>query len=71
MSSTAFLNFFLSNTQNPQSPIAYTDADRGAWYIKANSPKNAGVFNTLLTSSFMIILQSPLSYLLMMIIYQL
>jgi len=55
MSSTAFLNLLRSSTQKPQSPTALTDADLGALYIRANSPKNSGDLSVFLTSLLMII----------------
>lgn len=39
ISAIAFLNVFLSIAQNPHAPIAFTDADLGAPYNNASSPK--------------------------------
>ena len=55
MSAIAFLKVFLSIAHNPQIPIAFTEAERGEPYNKANSPKPFECLSVLLNSSLIII----------------
>lgn len=61
ISSTALLNVFLSIPHKLHYSKALTEADLGALYNKANSPKPSPAFNSLLVLSFTITSILPLS----------
>jgi hypothetical protein len=61
ISSTAFLKAVLSIVQNPHISLALTEAERGAPYNKANSPKQSPYFKTFFTLLLIIISHSPFS----------
>jgi len=54
-SAIAFLNVFLSIAQKPHMPSAFTDADLGAPYNRASSPKQSPCYRVFLISPLIMI----------------